>query len=156
MYFFVGLPVAPGTVCCGSCPWWMRWKRYNIGIIISSDEAVFVEALALDLISSQLGNLTHQPRGPVSATTRRINKTFCVFLIEEGLKVQILNKTIPSIVFQLFILHSAMCYSAGSINQAVNPCPMCKVFAHPKCVYLSCPSPLLITMKMSAHPGDMS
>ncbi len=27
-----------------------------------------------------------------------------------------------------------MCYSSGSIDQALNPCPMCKVYPHTKCV----------------------
>ncbi|KAF9482513.1 hypothetical protein BDN70DRAFT_991141 [Pholiota conissans] len=29
-----------------------------------------------------------------------------------------------------------MCYSAGSITQSVNPCPMCKVYPHPKCPHI--------------------
>ncbi|KAF9534807.1 hypothetical protein CPB83DRAFT_842977 [Crepidotus variabilis] len=29
-----------------------------------------------------------------------------------------------------------MCYSAGSISQAVNPCPMCKVYSHTKCPHI--------------------
>ncbi|KAF8192473.1 hypothetical protein BJ912DRAFT_262132 [Pholiota molesta] len=29
-----------------------------------------------------------------------------------------------------------MCYSAGSITQAVSPCPMCMVYPHPKCPHI--------------------
>ncbi|KAF8913800.1 hypothetical protein CPB84DRAFT_1757575 [Gymnopilus junonius] len=29
-----------------------------------------------------------------------------------------------------------MCYSSGSIDQAVNPCPMCRVYAHAKCPHI--------------------
>ncbi|PPQ67830.1 hypothetical protein CVT26_007077 [Gymnopilus dilepis] len=29
-----------------------------------------------------------------------------------------------------------MCYSSGSIDQAVNPCPMCRVYAHTKCPHI--------------------
>ncbi|KAF8974199.1 hypothetical protein BDZ97DRAFT_1637882, partial [Flammula alnicola] len=29
-----------------------------------------------------------------------------------------------------------MCYSSGSIDQAVNPCPMCKVYPHTKCPHI--------------------
>lgn len=33
-----------------------------------------------------------------------------------------------------FLISTLMCYSSGSIDQALNPCPMCKVYPHVKCV----------------------
>jgi hypothetical protein len=57
-----------------------------------------------------------------------------------------------------------MCYAYGSVDQAVNPCPMCKVFPHTrsvllrtlKCIPISsvlrCPHQRDICRNRSSHP----
>jgi hypothetical protein len=52
-----------------------------------------------------------------------------------------------------------MCYAYGSIDQAVNVCPMCKVFPHPRSVLAAREAPLCpedLSVQLSSHPRRMS
>ncbi|KAF9075952.1 hypothetical protein BDP27DRAFT_1212111 [Rhodocollybia butyracea] len=45
-----------------------------------------------------------------------------------------------------------MCYPEGSVSQAVNVCPMCKVFPHSRCVINKCPHVREVCRNRTLHP----
>ena len=74
---------------------------------------------------------------PVSTTnhvtTVRLQHALEVYILVVGKSTNTQHPNSGFLLINYFsAFSSTMCYSSGSIDQAVNPCPMCKVFPHPR------------------------